>query len=430
MSVVNGQLANQTTFNNAFMSRTSASTSTVAKVALQNADAVSGANITNAQRAINKAFSTVGITDEVDAGALDYASNQVLVDGETHKQSLEKLDGRFAFTTGHNHNGTLGNGPKLTPTSLTGYKLRGHYVEGTNFTTTAAAFDNVSAILLDPASYDEVTQGAVANPPYNKVFIRDANSDEIEDANGNEVYARLTNNSVSFILEYYVLVGAVETPYSFPAPTAIKWYYQKIFDPLISAPVYDRAAFIPSENTTADVIYATELLSGKVLLSDVAAESVTTVNAKGVSIRAAKADHTHRGISSLTKLGDVAQYGDATLEAGSGVTITRTGNNYKFDSDSTITVTQQTLNGTAPLAGTGRRRIVEVQSNGGVVDMGAQGVAAGVAGDELFIVGLSSDNVLIFKNAGNVRLNGDWYSNEGSVLHLIYRSSLWTQVGG
>lgn len=430
MSVVNGQLANQNTFNNAFLSRTSATTSTVAKLALQNADLESGASVVNTQRAINKSFDTVGITGEADALAKEYSSNQVLVDGENHKQGLEKLDARFGPTLGHKHTGVSGDAPKLTPASLTGYKLKGVFVQGANFTTPAGSAFNITSILTAPASAGETSEGAVVNAPFNRVFIQDADSDSIEDDNGNTVYARLTVSAGNYFLNYFVLLGATETAYSFTAPTPVKWFYQYVYDPLVSAPVYDSSAYIPSENTTADVVYATELVSGKIFLANTAAQSVSTLNAKGVSIRAAKEDHTHRGISSLTKLGDAAQYGDATLEQGTGVTITRTGNNYKFDADSVIAVTQQTLDGTTPVTGTGRRRIVEVQSSSGVVDMSAQGIAAGSAGDELFLVGLNNDNVLIFKNAGNVRLNGDWYSNEGSVLHLIYRSSLWTQVGG
>lgn len=347
MSVVNGQLANQTTFNNAFMSRTAATTSTVAKVALQNADEESGAFIANIQRALNLIFSVAAIDGETDEAALDYDSENVIVDGENHKQSLERLDERFSYVTGHKHDNTFGNGPKLTPASLTGYKLKGYYVEGTDFTTSAGFADDVSAIMTDPASYSDDAPGAVCNDPYNKVFIRDVNSNPIRDTLGNEVYGKLTNITVAFILEYYVLVAGVETVYTWAAPTDIKWFYQKIFDPLVDVNVYDRLAYIVM----------------------------------------------------------------SAIQASAAV------------------ITQQTLNGSANITGTGRKRIIEVKSNGGEVDMTTFGLAAGTAGDETTLVGLDNDDVIILNPSATLEINGSWTSSKGNTLSLVYLSNKWTQVG-
>ena len=59
MSVADGQGANQTTFNNAFMSKTTDST-TVGKQTLNNADVVSGTQVTNQQTEHNSAVSYIG----------------------------------------------------------------------------------------------------------------------------------------------------------------------------------------------------------------------------------------------------------------------------------------------------------------------------------------------------------------------------------
>jgi len=90
MSVVNGQLANQTTFNQAFMSRLAPTTSTVSAVKLENP--ASGATIDSAQTAINKAFDTVGILNETDATAKQYATENYIEDGDSHKTAIEKFD--------------------------------------------------------------------------------------------------------------------------------------------------------------------------------------------------------------------------------------------------------------------------------------------------------------------------------------------------
>jgi hypothetical protein len=99
MSVVNGQIANQTTFNNAFMSRTSATTSTVAAVALQNtADPNSGAFVQNIQRAINKVFEGLGSTGESDAAINDYANQNYISNGDNRKVAIGKLDQQLKTT--------------------------------------------------------------------------------------------------------------------------------------------------------------------------------------------------------------------------------------------------------------------------------------------------------------------------------------------
>lgn len=99
MSVVNGQLANQTTFNNAFMSRTSATTSTVAAVALENVlDVNSGAFVANLQRAINKIYEGLGTTGEADGSINDYANENYIADGDSRKVAIGKLDAQLKQT--------------------------------------------------------------------------------------------------------------------------------------------------------------------------------------------------------------------------------------------------------------------------------------------------------------------------------------------
>lgn len=98
MSVVNGQLANQTTFNQAFMSRTSATTSTVATVALENTLPVSGAFVVNLQRAINKIYEGLGTTGEADTAINDYANQNYITNGDNRKIAVEKLDAQLKQT--------------------------------------------------------------------------------------------------------------------------------------------------------------------------------------------------------------------------------------------------------------------------------------------------------------------------------------------
>lgn len=90
--VNNGQKANETTFNTAFVSRTDDS-DTVGVVGLNNTtDITSGNQILNTQKAINKLFDADGTAGESDGNAKVYASTNYVVDGDSRKQAIERLD--------------------------------------------------------------------------------------------------------------------------------------------------------------------------------------------------------------------------------------------------------------------------------------------------------------------------------------------------
>lgn len=100
MSVSNGQIANATTFNNAFPSRI-VDTSIAGKIDLNNNAAVSGANVTNAQREINGLGAYTG---RAAGSAFDstptYANQNKIANADTLKVAIEKLDAEHNQTTG------------------------------------------------------------------------------------------------------------------------------------------------------------------------------------------------------------------------------------------------------------------------------------------------------------------------------------------
>jgi hypothetical protein len=74
------------------MSRTS-NTSTTGVVDLNNTtDVNSGAQVTNAQRAINELFDADGTSGIGDANRKEYSSNNYVVDGDSRKQAIQRLD--------------------------------------------------------------------------------------------------------------------------------------------------------------------------------------------------------------------------------------------------------------------------------------------------------------------------------------------------
>lgn len=96
--VLNGMIANQTTFNTGFVSRTAAATSTAAILSLLNTAIASGASVNNVQALLNKIIEGLGTTGELDAAINDYASNNYVVDGQSRKEAIETLDAQLGDT--------------------------------------------------------------------------------------------------------------------------------------------------------------------------------------------------------------------------------------------------------------------------------------------------------------------------------------------
>lgn len=94
MSVVNGALANQTTFNNAFMSRTAPTTSTTAQVQLQNAGST---QVDDVQQFLEDISDSLGMTEN-DSNRDNYSSNNYVADGDDRKTAIGKLDTQLAST--------------------------------------------------------------------------------------------------------------------------------------------------------------------------------------------------------------------------------------------------------------------------------------------------------------------------------------------
>lgn len=116
--ISNGQAANETNFNNAFMSRTD-DTGTVGIVELNNADAESGDAIENVQREINALSLAVGRTvGDTIATGYAWTNNDVGAVDDSVALRADLLTERFNGTTGHSHTGGAGQGAPINTASL------------------------------------------------------------------------------------------------------------------------------------------------------------------------------------------------------------------------------------------------------------------------------------------------------------------------
>jgi hypothetical protein len=347
MSVVNGQQANATVFNGAFMSRTS-NTSTVGVVTLNNTSVpASGAQITNAQRYINELAAALGITGEGDASALVYTSNNYLVNGDTRKQSLERLDMAFDIATGHNHDGV--NSRPVDALTLTGInQFRADWQVLTVVGAVGSSYDVSTEFAGRFPDGTTTATGVATDPPYNRVEIRDAITETyLEDAGGQRIYGRITETAGVWALDFYTNEAGVETAATIAA-TDITVSFKEVFN-LATLPTFGSdVGFLGTFDLTNDIIYGTELIAGKLLLANSAPPDIAGTGAKGTSVEAAHEDHTHAGVHSLDWLGGGTPIlGDVVLEAGSQITLSYSSGRIKIDSSAVAepTIEYRTISG-------------------------------------------------------------------------------------
>lgn len=270
--IIDGQPVDATNSNPAWLAA-NGDDEALGKIGLNDQDVstVSGPNVTNSQRQFNSIVSFVGM-------ALNGLKNLVPTwtsdEGFTAFQTLfARLDAvgiKFKTTGGHAHNpATAGDGAAIQASYLAGVKLRALIQQGVNIIgATGVSSDISTQFALKNPSSSVAVKGVVTNTPYNMAVIRQASGvnqgDSIFDSFGNLVYGRITFSAGVWTLSFYVLISGTETAYSFASATDIGFYYQEIFNQLTEGPVYDPALFIPSDNTTADVIDASATQSGKV----------------------------------------------------------------------------------------------------------------------------------------------------------------------
>lgn len=269
MSVSNGQLANQTTFNNAFISRTQDS-STIGQVDLLNTDPESGATISNVQRELNKLNSFLGSTPETAEDTKPtWTNTDVGTSTDDVKTRADDLTAKFNATLGHVHSGLAGDAPPVDASDLASVKLRGYFMRGTDLIGVTGTSSDVSTPLTGKTeSTGPTVKGVVTTVGYNRAILKDAASatqdDLLKDANGDVIYGEITKSGAVWTLSFYKNVSGVKTAHNFTSSQDIIWYYQELFNPIVDAPVYSEIAFMPSDNATQDVIDATASLRGLV----------------------------------------------------------------------------------------------------------------------------------------------------------------------
>lgn len=327
MGVVSGSPVSAANTNNAFLDA-NADDSAIGKISFNNADTASGTQVTNIQQNINSINTYTGRISNSDKDTLPaWTNNDVGTSLDNLHSRSESLTAKFNPTSGHKHTGAAGDAPPINSSDVANVKLRGYVIRGIDVPGVTGSSSNVSTqFSTSIPSTSQTVKGVVVNAPYNQVIIRNSLGDKITNGSGDEVYARLTQSSGVWTLSYYVNLSGTETAYSFGSAQTVSFYFQQLYNPISDAPVYSEYAVTPSENTTSDVVDASETQAGKVLLSSSSPPDVSTASAKGTSTQVAHADHTHAGVHSVFLTGDSNLYGDIQLDPGAGVSFSRAGN--------------------------------------------------------------------------------------------------------
>lgn len=186
MAVSNGQLANQTTFNNAFVSRTNDS-STVGKITLSNADTNT---ITDIQREANSAASFMGKAVNIAASALpEFTEDYVGATGDDLFNRVDALTLRFDGDDGHGHTGNDGDGPQINSLDLANYNPA-YATVGTKFIqqTGSLASADVTTDFSSESPFGSTGTAGVLTVIDGISTAAQTNIVRIRDANGNAFF--------------------------------------------------------------------------------------------------------------------------------------------------------------------------------------------------------------------------------------------------
>ena len=266
MSVTNGQTANQTTFNNAYMSKTT-DDSTIGKKDLSNTDPASGSSIQNAQRELNKLNSFVGSSPNTAYNTSPtWTNNDVGTSGDNLKARAEALTLRFDSTVGHAHTGADGEGAQVSSLNLSSFNKYFSEWQEASFSSAVGTSTVVTTSFSSKTSGGGSSAiGVPTTAPYNQVELRTSPArDQIEEPGGKKVYGRLTESTGVWTLSYYYLNGSgVETSYSLPSQNIVI-FFREVFNSSTRPTFGTNSGFIGSQDSTLDVVDASATQRGVV----------------------------------------------------------------------------------------------------------------------------------------------------------------------
>jgi len=264
--VLDGQLANQETFNAAFLARNGDS-DTIGRVDLLSDQVSSGGHVHDIQRNINSICSALGIsTDQAYALLITWANSYVGSTSSSAKDKIEALVNKFLATGGHAHTGVNGDADKVDFSNLLGVNQFKAAWQMVSVAGVVGTSKDVSLSFTGKLSGGASAQaGVITTTALNNTPLYDSTTNTyIEDAQGQRVYGRLTYSTGVWTLSFYTNEAGTETAYSFGSSTNINVFYREVFH-LANIPTIESSpADFGTLDITADVVDATALVRGVV----------------------------------------------------------------------------------------------------------------------------------------------------------------------
>jgi hypothetical protein len=265
MAIIDGGPVDAAYTNSKLMSRT-VDTSTTGRVDLLNALAASGASVSNVQRFVNAVASLLGITtSEAFDYLFTYTSNVRGAANDTVKERLDALTEAFILATGHNHNGTEGNGSVVSASNLSNFNNFIAEYQSISVTGASGLTSTITTQMTGKTPGGATTvAGVITSAPNNIAHIVDSSTGTfIEDAGGQKVYGRITESGGVWTLTHYTNEVGVETPHNLSS-TNIKVIFLEVFTMGTRPTIPSNPLEFGTLDITADIADASVSQSGKV----------------------------------------------------------------------------------------------------------------------------------------------------------------------
>lgn len=391
MTVSNGQLANQNTFNTYLMSRTS-DTDAKGRLDLINILASSGASVLNIQKVINSIASMLGMTTaEVYNYIYTWPDNTVGLSSDTVLERILALIARFDGSTGHAHTGIDGDGSNVSASNLTDINPLSAQWQRIQIISVSGTSFNVSGYLAGKVpGGGSAALGVITTPPSNRCYLKDTSTETyIEDVDGQRIYGRITEIGGAWTLSFFTNESGVIDPAAISGPLDLDVYFMEVFNLATRPTIPSSPADFGTLDVTADV---------------------------------ADASNTIRGVMNPAILqtlgGNKTWTGDQSFQ-----------NNFAFDLDNNTTLT-----GLLQRIPNNNKTVIRI-SNASLASI--KGISAGVNGQIFILVNKTGVDIQISHDGDTVNgfyLPGDtnftWRNSVGLLVEYNTIDNRWYLIGG
>lgn len=228
-------------------------------------DEASTTDLKDIQRVINESLDQGGLANQTstDATSKTYSSNNVVANGDNQKVAIGKVDAEFDTSTGHDHDGA--NSKAIDASDLSSFNnFFSDFQENTFDAASGTSIVVTSEFSGKSAGGDTSTLGVVTTAPNNLVEIFEKDTGQrIEDGEGDQVFARVTEAAAVWTLSFFTNEAGSETAHSLSSQN-IRFMFVEIFSASTRPTLGSRVGGFDSLSAVSDIPDATASQAGKV----------------------------------------------------------------------------------------------------------------------------------------------------------------------